>query len=133
VLIAENDEMVADLIALVVEQAGATPLVTYDGRQALTLVRERRPALLITESILPELDGAGLIAALRREYATALPTILVTSSPKIYSEAPGASAVLSKPFHIATLEVLLARFLAPRPPSGASLMPPGMPPPAMLW
>jgi CheY-like chemotaxis protein len=111
VLIAENDDIVAELIALLVEQAGATPLVTYDGEQALTLARERRPALLITESLLPGLDGAGLIAALGRERGIKLPSILVTSAPKAQAAASGATAVLTKPFHIARLEVLLARFL----------------------
>jgi DNA-binding response OmpR family regulator len=133
VLIAENDDIVADLIALVVEQAGATPLVTYDGTQALTLARERRPALLITELILPGLDGAGLIAALRRERGTDLPSILVTSLPKAQVRAAGAAAVLPKPFHIAALEALLARLLAPQPPARVPLIPTGGPVPTAAW
>jgi DNA-binding response OmpR family regulator len=130
VLIAENDDIVADLLTLVVEQAGATPLVTYDGLHALSLARERRPALLITESILSGLSGAELIAALHRERGAALPSILVTSAPKALTGASGASAILPKPFHIATLEVLLARLLAPQPPMYVPVIPPWMPAPA---
>jgi DNA-binding response OmpR family regulator len=133
VLIAENDEIVAELIALVVEQAGATPLVTYDGEQALALVRERRPALLITESILPGLDGVGLITALRRERRTDLPSILVTSAPRGQAAGSGATAVLAKPFHIATLEVLLARFLTSQPRLRVPRPAPGMTAGALSW
>jgi DNA-binding response OmpR family regulator len=111
VLIAENDDLVADLLASVVELSGAVPLVAANGRQALELARTRRPALLITGSIMPELDGAGLIAALRAEIGAALPTILVTASPSYEAQAVGADAVLRKPFHIASLEAQLARFL----------------------
>jgi DNA-binding response OmpR family regulator len=114
VLIAEGDDMIAELLALVVEQSGAVPLVAFDARQALMLARTRCPALLIAESTMPELAGAALIAAVRAECGARLPTILVAAPPISQAQTVGADAVLSKPFHIATLEAQLSRFLAPR-------------------
>lgn len=111
VLIAEDDAPIATVIALVVEDAGHTPLVARDGARALALARERRPALLITDLMMPELGGAGLIAALRGEREDGLAVILVTAAPRERARAAGADAVLPKPFDVAELEALIRRFL----------------------
>ena len=115
VLIAEDEEPVAETVAYVVEDAGYTPLVATHGRQALALAQERRPALLITDLMLPYVSGADLIAALRAE-ATACgqaapPVILMTAASLSQARAAGADVVLRKPFHLAELEALLHRFL----------------------
>jgi DNA-binding response OmpR family regulator len=115
VLIVENDEMIADLIALIVKNAGYAPLVAHDGRRALELVREQRPALLIADPILPDLAGTGLLAAVQSERALGLRTILATASPRTDAALVDVDAVLSMPFHVATLEALLRRLLPPRP------------------
>jgi DNA-binding response OmpR family regulator len=100
---------------LVVKHAGYAPLVAHNGRRALELARERRPALLIADPLLPDLDGAGLPATLRTERAAGLRTILVTTSPQSHAGTPGIDAILPMPFHVATLEALLRRFLPRRP------------------
>lgn len=109
VLIAEDEPAIAAVLALIVEEAGHVPLMAGDGARALALARERRPALLITDLMMPVLDGRGLIAALRGEGA-AVPAIIVTAAPGRAATA-GADAVLAKPFDIGQLEALLARFL----------------------
>jgi CheY-like chemotaxis protein len=109
VLIAEDDPAVATVLAMVVEDAGYVPVVASDGARALALARDRLPALLITDLMMPVLDGCGLIAALRCDGAS-LPSIVVTAVPSRAAVA-GADAVLAKPFHIGQLEALLARLL----------------------
>src|SRR5579875_3614881 len=69
ILIAEDEPPIADLVAEVVADLGCTPLLAGDGRRALELARERRPALLITDLMMPYVSGAQLIAALRAEAA----------------------------------------------------------------
>ena len=105
VLIAEDEEPVAETVAYVVEDAGYTPLVATHGQQAL----------LVTDLMLPYLSGADLIAALRAEAATCgqipPPTILITAASLSQARAAGADVVLRKPFHLAELEALLHRFL----------------------
>ncbi len=110
VVIAEVEQPVAELIAEVVKHVGHTPLVAPSGRLALEVVRERRPALLITSLILPHLDGADLISTLKPERDAGLQTILVTASPTDARRVE-ATAVLPIPFHIAVLETLLTRLL----------------------
>jgi CheY-like chemotaxis protein len=111
VLIAEDEPPIAAVLAAVVAEAGHTPLVAGDGRRALELARERRPALLITDLMMPALGGAELIAALRREYGDGLPVVLVTTAPHAWARAAGADVVLPKPFELTHLEALLRRYL----------------------
>ena len=111
VLIAEDEPTIALVLSEVIQDLGYTPLLAQNGRQALELARERRPALVITDLMMPELDGAALIAALRDEPGDPVPTILVTAVGTAQSLRAGADAVLTKPFDIVALETLLAQLL----------------------
>jgi DNA-binding response OmpR family regulator len=128
VLIVEDEEPLAETIAYIVQETGYTALVALHGREALELARARRPALLITDLMLPHLDGTALIAALRADAAeageAALPIILITVAGLVQAREAGADVILRKPFVLADLEALLRRFLEP-PPANASTPTPG--------
>jgi two-component system response regulator PrrA len=122
VLIAEDDGPIAAIVAEVVDLLGYTPLVARDGAQALRLSRAQLPALVITDLMMPVLNGAGLIAALHADATTAgraaPPAILMTASGPGPASTAGADAVLLKPFfleRLERLEALLERFLGPAP------------------
>lgn len=122
VLIAEDEEPIADAVAYVVQDCGYTPLIAVDGQQALQLTRERWPALVITDLMMPRLDGVELIAALRADAAAnhhvPPPVIVTTAAGMRRAQAAGADAVLRKPFDLAELERLLHRFLGPAGEAG---------------
>lgn len=117
VLIVEDEELIAELIADVVVDAGFTPLIAFHGRRALELARERPPDLLIVDLMLPYLSGADLIRTLRADAATNghLPptAILITGAGPSQARAAGAEVVLFKPFEITDIDALLHRFLGP--------------------
>jgi CheY-like chemotaxis protein len=115
VLIAEDEEPIAEVVATVVEDAGYRPLLAAHGREALELARAQQPALLITDLMMPHLSGAELIAALRSDAAASgrapLPVILMTAAGPAQARAAGADAVLRKPFELLELYALIRRFL----------------------
>lgn len=115
VLIADDERSIAALVAEIVVQAGGQPRVATHGRQALDLARERWPAVVITDLMMPHLDGAGLIARLREEAVArgkAAPAfILMTAASLQYARAAEADVVLRKPFDITEMEALLQHFL----------------------
>jgi DNA-binding response OmpR family regulator len=119
VLIAEDEEPLAETVAFIVREAGYMPVIALHGRQALELARARHPALLIVDLMLPYLDGAAVIAAVREDArgngAFAPAIILMTAASAARARAAGADVVLRKPFHLADLEQLLRRFLVPSP------------------
>jgi signal transduction histidine kinase/DNA-binding response OmpR family regulator len=89
-------------------------LVAGDGRQALELARRHRPDLLVTDVMMPELDGFGLIAAIRADADLApLPVIMLSAraGQEAVSSglAAGADNYLGKPF---SSEVLIGKVAA---------------------
>lgn len=115
VVIAEDEEPIAEAVAWVVEDCGYTSLIAPNGQEALELIHARRPALLITDWMMPVLDGVSLIRALKQQAAQdgqhPIPTILMTAARRVPPQAAEADAFLPKPFAIDDLAALLRRFL----------------------
>lgn len=99
VLIAERDESVRALQRVFLARAGFAVEFADDGLAALERVRLAPPALLVTEILLPKLDGLTLCRRLRDEPDTgAVPVVVfsILAAAARASEA-GARAFLRKP------------------------------------
>ncbi|WP_207486109.1 ATP-binding protein, partial [Arenibaculum pallidiluteum] len=88
-----------------------------DGEAALTALRERRPDLLLTDAMMPRLDGFGLLQAIRTDPdLNDLPVIMLSArageEASIEGRAAGADDYLVKPFSarelIARIDTALA-------------------------
>ena len=115
VLIAEDEETIAETLAMIIEDAGYVPVVAHDGRQALLLARERRPQLIVTDLMMPYISGAELIARVRDLAASegyqAPPIILVTAASAARAKDAGADAIVPKPFDLARIEAVVRRLI----------------------
>jgi CheY-like chemotaxis protein len=115
VLIADDEGPIAAVVAEVVEDLGYRPQVVRNGREALDLARTTRPALIITDLMMPGLTGAELIAALRADAADdgrhPPPVILITAASPHTARRAGADAFLSKPFDLDELEAAITHLL----------------------
>lgn len=85
-----------------------------DGEEALRAIAEQRPALLLCDVMMPNLDGFGVLASLRSQPATqTLPVILLSaragSESSVEGLEAGADDYIAKPF---TAAELLARVRA---------------------
>ena len=94
-----------------------------DGRAALEAAKVRRPDLVLTDVMMPRLDGFGLLAALRADPATAdLPVVLLSArageEARVEGLRAGADDYLVKPFSagelVARVDGLLALAAARR-------------------
>jgi len=115
VLIAEDEEPIAQAIAYIVEDLGYTPAVAIHGKQALELARAHRPALVITDLMMPQMTGADLIRALRQDAARlnypVPPIILMSAAGRPFIDTVQADAYLPKPFDVGEVEALLEQYL----------------------
>ena len=115
VLIAEDEEPIAEIIATIIREMNATPIIASHGREAFALAQQSELALVITDLMMPLMDGAELIAALRAKASEngseAPPVILMTASGRENATSTGADAFLPKPFDLETLETLLRQYL----------------------
>jgi PAS domain S-box-containing protein len=80
-----------------------------DGQAALDEIRASRPALVLTDVMMPRLDGFGLLAAIRAEAATrTLPVIMLSArageEARIEGRAAGADDYVIKPFSARELQ-----------------------------
>jgi two-component system chemotaxis response regulator CheY len=114
VLIVDDERSIAAVVAEIVSDMGYTPAVATHGQQALELARAHWPVLVITDLMMPRLNGADLIAALREEARlqarAAPPIILLTAASAHYAQAAGADVILRKPFNLTELEALVRRY-----------------------
>jgi class 3 adenylate cyclase len=90
------------MMAGVLEGRGYTVASAFDGRQALELVRIAPPDLVVSDILMPEMDGYELCRELRASPDTALlPIVLVTSldpqNERVKGLEAGADDFLSKP------------------------------------
>jgi CheY-like chemotaxis protein len=99
VLIIETDIYTRQLMAFFLEEAGYTVDFADDGYTALDRIRLSQPALLITDILLPHLDGLSLCRLLKADPVTGGVPILVCTF--LYEEArareSGADAFMKKP------------------------------------
>ena len=84
------------LLRRIFERSGHEVSEASDGAAALRAVGEARPDLVVTDMMMPVMDGAELIRQLRGEPATASIPILAASSDSHL--AVGADAVVPKPY-----------------------------------
>ena len=116
ILLAEDDSFLAQLTQKMLSAKGAKVTVAENGKMALsafeTQVMTQAFDVVITDLMMPELDGHGLVKAIRESDAQ-LPVIAVTAAV-IGQEtdqlmAEGATAVLSKPIKVDELAEVLSR------------------------
>jgi len=80
VLIAEDDQTAAAICARALSNAGYETSVAVDGRAALDMLREGSFDLVVTDMVMPTMDGLGLVRAMRADSRlTRLPVLFLTS------------------------------------------------------
>lgn len=116
IMIVESNRDDADILGLAVSFIGHEPLPAYGGRQALELVIDQRPDLVLLDLVMPEMDGYETLQRLRSNLPIAdMPVIVVTASTGAGVEQRvleiGGSACLRKPLSLAALQGAITRCL----------------------
>ena len=80
VLIIEDSQPIATVVQVALEKEGYKVIRGNDGIEGLKLAIEQRPDLIICDSVMPRMDGFGLLRTLKANQGTAaIPVILLTS------------------------------------------------------
>jgi two-component system chemotaxis response regulator CheY len=96
ILVVDDEPAHRFLLRRIFERAGHEVVDAGDGAAALRAVAESPPDLVVTDMMMPVMNGAELIRRLRSEPATAGIPILAASSDPEFAE--GADAVVPKPY-----------------------------------
>lgn len=125
ILVVERDPHVRELEAFFLNEAGYGVEFTADGPSALERARELRPDLVITEVLVPKLDGLALCRELKADPETAGIMVLIFSilAASTRAREAGADAFLMKPLAerrlVDTVRELMARHAAAPPLEGS--------------
>lgn len=106
VLLAEDDGVLREILVLLLHDAGYQVLAAFDGQAALSLVRDRKVDLLLTDVDMPRMGGVELARRLTARQP-GLPVLFMSGS----SAAPEGGPFIAKPFAMNELEAHLARLL----------------------
>lgn len=118
ILVIEDEDIVRRPLCRFLRSRGYEVAEASDGREGLLRVQAYEPELVITDIVMPDTEGLGLIFSLRRTHPD-LPIIAVSggwfgSETDVLSIAQrlGAAAVLPKPFALPQLLDLVNRVRA---------------------
>ncbi len=107
VLIIDDDSAVREMLVEILTDEGLEVVTAIDGLQALHVLKQLAPSLILLDMMLPSLDGAEFARAYQAMSGRHAPIVLMTAFPAeaaIQAAAEiGASALMRKPFSIAEL------------------------------
>lgn len=124
ILVAEDDEVNQKVILRQVEVLGYAAEIAGDGREALSMWREGRYALVLTDLHMPEMDGYALAEAIRREEPLPhgvrrghTPILALTANAlhgeALRAQASGMNGYMTKPLQLSDLQDALNKWLPP--------------------
>jgi DNA-binding response OmpR family regulator len=121
VLVVDDEAVIADTLAMILEQSGIRALVAYDGESALAIANTVPPDLLLTDVAMPGMSGIDLAIAIRHS----LPKCKIllfsgqASSMDLLGTARDAGqnfTILAKPLHPTELLARVSDTLTMRTP-----------------
>ncbi|WP_257458528.1 response regulator [Archangium lipolyticum] len=99
VLIVDDEPDIANVLAELLGEEGFDVRVVHDGRQALAAMAEKKPDLLITDLMMPRMDGHTLIREVRGSEALRdLPILVMSAGTLDRSLVTPKTRFLPKPF-----------------------------------
>lgn len=114
ILLAEDLDENRHALKLLLKLSGFDSLEAVDGRAAVDLALRERPALVLMDLSLPELDGLQAVREIRAAGAT-MPIIVVSAyddpTTRAQTQAAGANDYLTKPIEFDQLKEKIERWL----------------------
>lgn len=114
VLVIDDEAPIVELLVDIIEDEGHTVLQASNGVEGLTLAREKQPDLIISDIMMPLLNGYEFLRALRADTSIAhIQVILMSAAFPMGNASNGSSddlradGYLQKPFELATVEDIL--------------------------
>ena len=116
VLVVDDEFGISTLLKDVFEDEGHRVLMATNGRQALDRVAEDRPDIVLTDFMMPVMDGAALIKALAADpLLKGIPILVMSSMPEatVAERCSGYATFVRKPFKIYEVLDVVAGLLGP--------------------
>ena len=107
ILVVDDEASVVEVVTLYLQREGYRVRQARDGREALAVLHEGKPALVVLDLMLPHVDGLEIMRRVREDATKDVPVIMLTArsqeTDRIYGLEMGADDYVTKPFSPAEL------------------------------
>ena len=102
ILVVDDENAIVEVVSLYLQRDGFQVRQARNGKDALAMIAEREPTLVVLDVMLPEVDGLVVLKRLRMGKHKELPVILLTARgqeiDRVYGLEMGADDYITKPF-----------------------------------
>lgn len=102
ILIVEDDQMMLSLLQFKLQREGFETIVVQDGNEAIAKIEQDAPDLIVTDIMMPFLNGMELTSKIRNELSLKTPIIIISSAGQedmvMQAFKLGADNFITKPF-----------------------------------
>jgi len=118
ILVAEDDPEARELLLLLLGDADYCLLEAVDGVEALDLMRTELPDLLITDIVMPRMDGYELVRRMREDQTVAHTPVIFCSASyherdvRAMASSLGVLETIAKPYDMSTVQALIAQVMS---------------------
>lgn len=100
ILIADDNKQIASILSEYAKKEGFTPIVAYDGNEAMEAFYKHNPDIILLDVMMPEIDGFGVCREIRKN--SNVPIIMITARGEDFERIMGldigADDYIVKPF-----------------------------------
>lgn len=112
ILVVDDERVIRELLQSLLEDESYRVKLAIHGAHALDVIRQERPDLIISDVMMPVLDGKELCRQLKADPATrSIPIILMSAAGTRDLEHAGAEAFFAKPFRTNEVVDLVAAWI----------------------
>ncbi len=113
IVVVDDEVAIADTLQVLLARDGIEVRVAYNGQEALEMVQEERPHLVLSDVMMPVLDGRELCRRLRADPAIChIAIILMSATHGRDVRQYGADGFIRKPFDLLDVTEMVDRLLA---------------------
>jgi len=123
VLIIDDSADIREFLSFILADTGYQVTTASSGEEGLARIRSERPDVIVTDVVMPGMDGLEFLSRLRSDFMPPIPPVIVCSGfEETSAEAikRGAVAFLDKPIHADTLLSYVTNALGGRRPDAAT-------------
>jgi DNA-binding response OmpR family regulator len=116
ILVAEDDKLTALALQTVLQKEGYVTFFSFDGKDALEKIRQHKPDLIITDIMLPKVNGLDIIKFVKetpehRETPVIVISILEKEETIFKALELGAADFIPKPFSAVDLSLRIKKYI----------------------
>ena len=115
ILVVDDDKMMLEAIAHGLQTEGYEVVTATDGVKALEIIEEKELNLIISDIMMPNMSGLGLLSIMKQFYFNRIPVILISTLDKgeiiLSAIGMGAEDFIVKPLNFTELSLRVKKVL----------------------